>query len=186
MSALVHGQSGLPPGTWRISEAPGELREPISRADLIVVSMHDTFLRELKKALDSGGPSWAIGSCHIDAFMLSERIRRQEGLAVGRTSDRLRNPVNKPRAWAQPIVEANAGLNARDVDGFAVDLGNKVGVLRPMVQTPMCVSCHGPAEKIDPAVRRAVPVRFPTDRAIGFRDGEIRGWYWVEIPKTAQ
>ena len=100
MSAWVHGHSQQPPGTWKIADAPVELRDPISRADLIVVSMHDTFLRELKKALDSGGPSRAIGSCHIKVFMLSERIRRQEGLAVGRTSDRLRNPVNKPRAWA--------------------------------------------------------------------------------------
>jgi hypothetical protein len=71
-----------------------------------------------------------------------------------KNSEGLRNPVNKPRAWAQPLVGANAGLNARDVEGFAVDLGDKVGVLRPMVQTPMCMSCDGPAEKIDPAVRR--------------------------------
>jgi hypothetical protein len=186
MSAWLNGQSPLPPGTWRITEAPAELREPISRADLIVVSMHDTFLRELKQALDRGGPSWAIGSCHIDTTMLSNRIQRQEGLAVGRTSDRLRNPMNRPRAWAKPIVEANAGLYARDVEGFAADLGNKVGVLRPMVQGPICVSCHGPAEKIHPAVSRAVPIRYPADRAIGFAEGEIRGWYWVEIPKTAR
>ena len=179
-------QASSPQGTWRISEAPAGLREPISRADLIVVAMQDTFLRELNKALDRGGPSSAIGSCHIDVTMLSERIRRQEGLAVGRTSDRLRNPVNAPRPWAKPIVEANAGLYARNVEGFAVDLGDKVGIMRPMVQRPMCASCHGPAEKIHPAVRKAIPVRFPTDRAVGFVEGEIRGWWWVEIPKNAE
>jgi len=67
-----------------------------------------------------------------------------------KNSEALRNPVNKLRAWAQPLVEANAGLNARDVEGFAVDLGDKVGVLRAMLQTPMYVSCDGPSEKIDP------------------------------------
>jgi len=186
MSAWVHAQSSPPRSVWRIGEAPAELREPIARADLIVVSMQDAFLRELNKALDQGGPSWAMGSCHIDVTMLSDRFRRQEGLAVGRTSDRLRNPVNAPRAWAKPIVEGNAGLYARNVEGFAVDLGDKVGVMRPMVQRPMCASCHGPAEKVHPAVRKAIPIRFPSDRAIGFAEGEIRGWWWVEIPKTAR
>ena len=127
-----------------------------------------------------------MGSCHIDVTMLSKRIQRQEGLAVGRTSDRLRIQMNAPRAWAKPIVEANAGLYARNVEGFAVDLGDKVGILRPMVQRAMCASCHGPAEKIYLAGRKAIPVRFPMDRAIGFVEGEIRGWWWIEVPKTVR
>ena len=46
MSSFVQAQSSLPTGTWRIADAPAELRYPISRADLVVVSMHDALLRE--------------------------------------------------------------------------------------------------------------------------------------------
>jgi hypothetical protein len=90
------------------------------------------------------------------------------------------------RRWAAPFVDAHAGRLARDVDGFVVDLEDSVGVLRPIAQRPLCATCHGPAEGIDPAVRSLLRERYPADRAVGFRDGEIRGWFWVEVPKRGQ
>lgn len=183
LAVSLQAQSPLPPGTWRIADAPAELRYSISRADLIVVSMQGALLRELTNALDQGGPTFAIQSCHIDVLGAIQHIERWEGIAAGRTSDRLRSPTNAPRAWAAPLVKANAGRLVRDVDGFAVDLGNAVGVLRPIAQRSMCVSCHGPARKLDPGVFAALRDHYPKDRAIGFEEGEIRGWFWVEMPK---
>jgi hypothetical protein len=58
-----------------------------------------------------------------------------------------------------------------------------VGVLRPIAQRPICANCHGPADSISPAVRHLLTERYPVDRAVGFADGEIRGWFWVEMPK---
>ena len=184
LAASLQAQSPLPPGTWRIADAPPGLRYSISRADLIVVSMQDAMLRELTEALDSGGPEFAMKSCHIDVIGAIQRIGREQGVAAGRTSDRLRSPTNAPRAWAAPLVTAYADRRARDVEGFAVDLGDKVGVLRPIAERPMCASCHGPAESVRPAVREALGDQFPRDRATGFSEGEIRGWFWVEMPKT--
>jgi hypothetical protein len=181
--ALAAGVQGQPSATWRIAEAPAELRPAITRGDLVIVAMHDALLRELSSALDEGGPLLAIKSCHIDATWVSQRFGREEGLAAGRTSDRLRNPTNAPRPWASPIVKANAGRRVRDVGGFAVDLGEKVGVLRPIAHRPQCGSCHGQPEKFSTGVRAELEDRYPVDRAIGFEDGEIRGWYWVEVPK---
>ena len=169
--------------SWPIAEAPGELRAVVPRADLIVVSMHDAVLRELTDALSRGGPASAIGFCHLDATFLSQRIGKEEGIAVGRTSDRLRNPTNAPRPWAAPLVTGNAGRQAKAVDGFVVDLGDRVGVLRPIAERPMCAGCHGPTDKLSPGVLRVLADRYPLDRAVGFRDGEIRGWFWVELPK---
>jgi hypothetical protein len=180
----LQAQSALPPGTWRIADAPAELRVLISRGDLIVASMHDALLRELTSALQEGGPGFAIQSCHIDVTAATQRLGRQAGIAAGRTGDRLRVPTNAPAAWAAPLVAANAGRNAREVDGFAVDLGETVGILRPIVHRPMCASCHGPEERLDPVVRAALKDRYPADHAVGFRDGEIRGWYWVKVPKN--
>jgi hypothetical protein len=64
-----------------------------------------------------------------------------------------------------------------------VDLGDKVGVLRPIVERPMCASCHGSAGRMDSGVRLVLQDRYPADRAVGFTEGEIRGWFWVEMPK---
>jgi len=184
-SAAVLGQRSEQAAftSWPVRDAPPELRMVISRADVIIVTIQDAMLRELTDALDRGGPTSAVGSCHLDAIGVSHRIGR-EGIAAGRTSDRLRSPTNAPPAWAADLVKANAGKRARDVDGFAVDLGTKLGVLRPIAERPMCASCHGPLNRISPAVQGVLAERYPVDRAVGFSEGEIRGWFWVEMPKS--
>jgi hypothetical protein len=169
--------------SWSIRDAPPELRTTMSRADSIIVTMHDAMLRELNDGLARGGPAAAISSCHLDAIGVSQRVARGEGIAAGRTSDRLRSPTNAARPWAAELVQANAGRLARDVDGFAVDLGDKVGVLRPIAHRPTCAGCHGLSDRINPAVRQVLADRYPADRAVGFAEGEIRGWFWVEMPK---
>jgi hypothetical protein len=168
---------------WAIPQAPALVRPEIARADLIVVAMQDAILRELNDAFAKGGPGYAIGFCHLDATFTSQRIGREDGIAAGRTSDRLRNPTNAPRPWAAALVKAHAGRPASEVAGFAVDLGDRIGVLRPIAERAMCGGCHGPADTLSPAVKSVLADRYPADRAVGFKEGEIRGWFWVEVPK---
>jgi hypothetical protein len=167
--------------SWRVSQAPVELQPAISRADLVIVSMQDAVLRELNHELANRGTAGAVDVFHLDLTATIQRLARQEGIAAGRTSDRLRNPTNAPRPWAAPLVNAHAGESARSVEGFVVDLGDKVGVLRPITERPICAGCHGPL--VAPAVRTALLERYPADKGAGFADGEIRGWFWVEMPK---
>ena len=170
------------PPAWPIDKSPARLRPAIARADLIIVAMQDAVLREVTHGLREGGPELAITSCHIDAAALARRIGDQEGISAGRTSDRLRSAANAPKPWAAPLVALHAGRKARDVAGFVVDLGDRAGVLRPIAHRPICGGCHGPVERISPAVRRLVKDWYPADRAVGFTEGEIRGWFWVEMP----
>jgi hypothetical protein len=183
LGALLAQSTAAALVVWRIRDVPSELRPVISRADVIVATMQDALLRELNSGLERGGPARAIKSCHIDAARIADRLGRQAGVSAGRTADRLRNPVNAPKPWATGIVAANAGRRAEDVDGFAVDLGDKIGVLRPIAHRTMCASCHGRDDELDGAVLAELKQRYPSDRATGFREGEIRGWYWVELPK---
>jgi hypothetical protein len=183
LAASLQAQAPLPPGTWRLADAPAAVRNEVSHADLIIVSMQDALLRELTGSLSLGGPDLAVNSCHVDLIGAIRRVSRQPGVEAGRTSDRLRNRTNVPRDWAAPLVEANAGRLAREVDGFVVDLGDKVGVLRSIAHQPVCAGCHGPGQSLTPGVRAALTARYPADRAIGFKNGEIRGWFWVEVPK---
>ncbi len=184
-ATAVQAQTGLPPGTWPIGKAPAEWRAAIAHADLIVVSLHDALRRGLTHALAQGGPAFAIKACHIDVAGVTRRMGA--GVPAGRTSDRLRNPANAPPAWAAPLVAASGVKRlVRDTDGFVVDLDRSLGVLRPIVHQSMCNSCHGPADRIDPSVRATLAARYPADRAIGFTEGQLRGWFWVEVPKRLE
>lgn len=180
LTAMAGAQTGR---SWPIREAPDELRPLIVDADLAIVSMQDALLRQLHDKLSQGGPELALGACHIDPTALAQRLGRSHAFAGGFTSDRLRDAANRPRPWAAPFVRSNAGKAAREVPGFVVDLGDRVGVLRPMAQQEICASCHGPADRISPPVRKLLGERYPADKAVGFANGEIRGWFWVELAK---
>jgi mono/diheme cytochrome c family protein len=168
--------------SWPISQAPAELQQAISRADLLIAEMQGAVLRELSPAFQRATPE-TLSFCHLDATALKDRVAGHERVAMGRTSDRLRNPANAPRPWAAALVRVHAAAKPSAIEGFAVDLGDRLGVLRPIVEQPACATCHGPETKIAPAVLTAIRNRYPADRAVGFKDGDLRGWFWVELPK---
>ena len=172
------------PRTYAIADAPADLRPAIQRGDMAIIALQSAVLSELTRELGRGGAVAAISFCHLDTTGLARRIGRQEGIVAGRTSDRLRNPSNAPAPWAAPIVERYAGRRAGGLDGFAVDLGETVGVMRPIAHRRMCATCHGPADALSPAVAAELRRRYPADRATGFREGDLRGWFWVEVPKA--
>ena len=169
--------------TYPIKEAPAELRPAIQRAELVVIEMQNATSIELTRALSTGGPGDAIRVCHLSATAMVDRLGREEGIAAGRTAARLRTPINAPRPWAAPIVKQYADAKAAGVDGFAVDLGDKVGVMRPVLHRAACSPCHGLDEQLDPLVRQELKDRYVKDRATGYKVGDLRGWIWVEVPK---
>jgi hypothetical protein len=60
-----------------------------------------------------------------------------------------------------------------------------VGDAEPIYNQPLCLTCHG--ETIDPELRARIRDLYPRDRATGFRDGDLRGVFWVEFsPPTRQ
>ena len=181
--AIVHGQTTSSWPTYPIKQAPAELRSAIQRADLVIVEMQNATSIELTRALASGGPGDAIRVCHLSATALTHRLGRDEGIAIGRTAARLRTPANAPKPWAAPIVKQYADAKAAGVDGFAVDLGDKVGVMRPVLHRATCSPCHGLDQELDPQVRQELKDRYVKDRATGFKVGDLRGWIWVEVPK---
>ena len=170
--------------TYPFKQTPAELQPAMRRGELVIVAIQNATSVELTSALGSGGAGDAIRVCHLSATALIYRLGRDEGIAAGRTAARLRAPINAPRPWAAPIVAQYANAKAAGVDGFVVDLGDKVGVMQPVVHRPVCSSCHGVEEELDPRVRGELKDRYPADRATGFKDGDLRGWIWVEVPKN--
>ena len=169
--------------TFSIRSAPAELRPSIQYGDLILLSIQNAARSELVRELTDGGPEHAIRVCHMSATTVANRIAHEEGVNAGRTAARLRTPSNGPRPWAAPIVARFAEGRAAATDGFVADLGTRVGVMRPIAHLPICAPCHGTSEQLTPQLRAELETRYPHDRATGFKEGDLRGWLWVEVPK---
>jgi hypothetical protein len=134
-------------------------------------------LDELERALDAGDPAEAVRVCKIRARAITAYVGDQFGLAMGRTSHKLRNPDNVPPEWARDLVTA---MSPEPV--YLAGPAGELGALLPIRLKAECQMCHGPPETIDEQVQATLDAEYPNDQGIGFGEGDLRGWIWVEVP----
>lgn len=162
---------------------PAALAPALERAGEAVAALQQKLQGRLGKTLTEQGPAAAVTVCRDDAPRLAAEVGAEKGVRLGRTSDRLRNAGNQAPAWAAAAVEGAAGRKAGEVKAQAYDLGDRVGVLRPIAVAPACTRCHGKPDGIPADVTTALRGAYPADRATGYEAGEHRGFFWVEVPK---
>lgn len=138
--------------------------------------------KDLKVALISGleqGPEAAIEVCKEQAPAIAEALS-VNGVRVGRSSHRLRNPDNAAPDWLEPVLQSYLA-DDRQKEATVVALpGARTGYVEPILLQPMCLTCHGTV--LAPAVAETIEREYPDDEATGFAVGDLRGVYWVEYP----
>ncbi|MCO4763696.1 MAG: DUF3365 domain-containing protein [Myxococcales bacterium] len=135
----------------------------------------------LQAAMKAGGPVNALAACNTDAAKITASSQA-DGITLGRTSDRLRNPKNKAPAWATKYVQGAAGKRLDKVPGrMTVDIGGgKKGYLEMIGTAGLCLTCHGPSADLSPKLKTRLAKLYPDDKATGYSAGEVRGWFWAE------
>jgi hypothetical protein len=178
LAALAGAAAGLAGAVPRArAEAPVEERP--ARAAAAVADLRTQLLGALTRAL-ARGPEAAIDACRVEAPRIAERVATS-GVAVGRTSHRLRNPANAPEPWMVPLLDEFRAAAPQPGAWRAVDLGPRgTGYVEPIVLQPMCATCHG--EAVEPALLERIRALYPSDAAVGFRVGELRGMFWAVEP----
>jgi hypothetical protein len=168
--------------------APGQALYPAetARAEQAMNELQTALLAKLRSAMEAGGPAAAVEVCRTEARTIAEAVALKQGIELGRTSHLVRNTANAPRPWARAIVEGGAGAKAAAEQIRVVDLGERVGVLRPIGTADMCTRCHGAPSDVKRNLGEALTAAYPQDRAVGFAAGDLRGWFWAEVPKSAK
>jgi hypothetical protein len=119
------------------------------------------------------------------------RTHEREGWRVRRVSDRLRNPADAPDAWEVrqlALFEERHRAKPLDADAEAWEVVREDGrralrYAKPVViPGELCLRCHGDPATFDAALRDSLSLRYPDDRATGYRVGDLRGAISVRIP----
>jgi len=148
-----------------------------------------TLKEALQQAIQSGGPVNGIAVCREKAGQIAADLGQKEGMLIGRTSLKLRNPANAPDNWELAVLKQfearkEQGESADKLEFFAViddDQGQKTFRYMKAIPTAgLCLSCHG--ENIDPAVDAKLKELYPNDKARGFKEGELRGAFTLAKP----
>ena len=137
------------------------------------------FKRDLKEALMAGmqqGPDEAIGVCKTDAPAIARRLS-VDGVTMGRTSHRLRNPANAAPDWVAPVLQTWLDDDSPPTPQVVTLDDGLLGYVEPIQMQPLCLTCHGASLAPDVAAR--IESDYPADEAIGFDVGDLRGVFWI-------
>lgn len=146
---------------------------------------------ELVKSMETSGPLRSIVVCKYAVPEISSALSRKSGAKVTRVSLSPRNPaLGGPDAWERKVLtefdaRVRGGENGEGLEHAEIVSEGPQRYFRYMKALPMgplCVSCHGTAEQIAPAVKTQLSAEYPHDKAVGYRLGQVRGAVTVKRP----
>jgi Protein of unknown function (DUF3365) len=133
----------------------------------------------LTEVMGKSGPAAAITVCQQEASKIASEVSAERGLQIGRTGVRLRNPNNLAPEWARSLIEAKS-----DAPTFAKLSNGHAAALLPIKLQGQCLMCHGPKEQVTSIIQDQLTRLYPNDQATGFKEGELRGWFWIDLPSN--
>lgn len=141
---------------------------------------------QLKAALQSGGPENALHVCQQVAQPLTASTSQDLPAAtVTRTALMVRNSANAPSTddhevlsrW-QTLLAEGQSLPENEIIRQS---DNQTLFYKPILTEAICLKCHGDPSTFSPALTAKISEGYPDDQAIGFKEGDLRGAFRVEV-----
>jgi hypothetical protein len=155
------------------------------RARGAMQSLGKTLKTSLVSTMKAQGPVAALTVCSTSAQSMTAQVARDHGIAIGRSSLRLRNPDNAGPDWVAAWLQEQGERPAEGVTGVTqratrTDGTKVVRVLKPLAIEAPCLVCHGPSEERDGELVTALLDTYPSDEASDYALGDLRGAFWAE------
>lgn len=171
-----------------ISAYADDVAQRVDASRAVIKEFAGTLQNELQTAMKSGGPSAAIEVCNKRAPGIASEMSKSKGWDVGRTGLKIRNAANVPDAWEKGVLEKfearkAAGEEVAKMEYSEVVEANGKKQFRYMKAIPVgapCLTCHG--EAIDPKIQAKLKEKYPDDKAVGYKLGDIRGAFTITQP----
>ncbi len=166
---------------WRTVDA-ADLDEAgqakLEKANTARQELAGRLMKRVMEASQKDGFASAVDVCHGEAPVITAEVAEKHGVKIGRTSDKLRNTTNTGRDWATPLY------NKEGTPAVLLAADGSLATLNPIMLAEPCANCHGAKDQLAPGVADILAERYPDDSATGYAPGDLRGWFWVEVPES--
>lgn len=168
-------------------ETPTAPEPALERAREASRDLAVTLMSRLMEAMGQGGPTSAVETCHEVAQEIA-KSHSVDGLSIRRVSLKTRNAADEPDAFEREQLEAleetqRQGGKLPDEIVRLVDAegGKTLRYMRPIVIQGPCLQCHGAREDLNPEVLLTIEAHYPSDEAVGYKIGDLRGAFSVQV-----
>ena len=139
----------------------------------------------LQTSMKADGPVKSVAMCQLEAPKIADKVTKDQGMSVARTSLKYRNTENKPDDWEKSVLEQ---FEQRKAKGESVktmefsevmeqDGKKEFRYMKAIPTAEVCLKCHG-SDVAEPIANR-INSLYPDDKATGFKEGDIRGAFTV-------
>ncbi|MBP8793211.1 MAG: DUF3365 domain-containing protein [Lutibacter sp.] len=142
--------------------------------------------KNLIAAIKNKGTEEAVAFCNTRAFNIVDSAGVALNTKIKRVSDFPRNLVNTANKTELNYIQntKNAIKNNEKVTPLVQEIDDKMVGYYPIETNKMCLQCHGlPNTQILPATLTKLKHLYPTDKAIGYGENELRGIWVIEMNK---
>ena len=145
---------------------------------------------KLTQSIQQNGLAGAMNVCAKEAPVVVADLEKTFGVSIKRTALTVRNPANAPDPEEKALLEKlvamqkNGDALPQDATLFSETEKDKERILRyykPVMMQGMCVGCHGTPDKIPADVKKALAASYPKDKALGYKEGDLRGIISVTV-----
>jgi hypothetical protein len=149
--------------------------------------MLKTLQSELMAAIEKKGVMGAITICNERALKLTDSLTQNLARVtkIKRSSLKSRNPLNEPDSYEQEALMYYNADSKRMKEVYFQKIIDESGThfryYKPLTIKPLCVYCHGPADKLAPDLAGKLKEFYPDDKATGYKIGDFRGVVRVSV-----
>lgn len=165
----------------------------LENAKIVADKAAGEFMKELKSILvvemKKGGPENALNVCSDTAQEFAKTYSVKKGMTVRRVSFMNRNEANVPDdaevMWLKECENMMKAENFnKDTLFFRVERtanSRTLHLAKPILLAEECVVCHGTEEQIPKNIKKLIVAKYPDDKAVNFKPGDLRGLVTVKM-----
>lgn len=165
----------------------------LENAKIVADKAAGEFMKELKSILvvemKKGGPENALNVCSDTAQEFAKTYSVKKGMTVRRVSFMNRNEANVPDdaevMWLKECENMMKAENFnKDTLFFRVERtanSRTLHLAKPILLAEECVVCHGTEEQIPKNIKKLIVEKYPDDKAVNFKPGDLRGLVTVKM-----
>lgn len=153
------------------------------KGDSIIKKTFDTLRSALTGNIAKNGIAKTVEYCNVNAYPLTA-VYAGNGISVRRSSKKVRNPENNPDSLELTVLnQFESTIAAGDsLKNVVLHSNGSYHYFKPILLQSMCMNCHGePGKNIPRDVMKVIREKYPSDKAVGYTDGQLRGLWHVMV-----
>lgn len=159
---------------------------PIEKGQRLALQTKSLVGQNLMSAINSKGVLGAVDFCNLNAQQLTSTYIKDGVIKIKRATDKPRNPLDLVNKDEQVVLKKYYDLmkQKKELAPVLVEAKDVFKFYAPIKINQMCLQCHGrPNIEINSETLSVISTKYPKDKALNYKDGDLRGIWSVEWKK---